>query len=173
MTTSPKYDPNNELFVRREDFDRVFAKAVPKATFHRWVTEGKIKKARDLDGWYLLNKTLVHQGMEPVDVTEFRKEREAVPTGLRNSQLLYLAVILSDLHYEILSPPRFKLPTMLTVEEVAKINILQAEHERAMELYPKRSDQILFPNGFLSALEAAAARAVVPATKCSRSRRCL
>lgn len=94
--------------------------------------------------------------MQPVDVTEFRKERESVPAGLRNSQLLYLAVILSDLHYEILSSPRFKLPTTLTVEEVAKIRILQAEHERTMELYPKRSDQILYRNGFLSALEAAA-----------------
>lgn len=50
MSPASKYDPNNELFVRREDFDRIFAKAVPKATFHRWVAEGKIKKARNLDG---------------------------------------------------------------------------------------------------------------------------
>lgn len=156
MSAVPKYDPNNELFVRREDFDRVFAKAVPKATFHRWVAEGKIKKARDLDGWYLLNKTLVHQGMEPVDVSEFRKERQAVPAGLRNSQLLYLAVILSDLHFEILCPPRFQLPGTLTAEEVEKIRILKAEHTRAMEPYTERLEQIIYRNGFLAALDAAA-----------------
>ncbi|QYY37403.1 hypothetical protein [Ruficoccus sp. ZRK36] len=156
MSAAPKYDPNNEIFVRREDFDRVFLKAIPKATFHRWVSEGKIKKARDLEGWYLLNKTLVHQGMEPVDVEEFRQERQEVPQGLKNSQLLYIAVLQSDAAFEILSPPRFKLPGTLTPEEVGKIQILKAEHLKVMDLYTERSERIIYRHGFLDALDAAA-----------------
>ncbi|MBC2594475.1 hypothetical protein H5P28_09420 [Ruficoccus amylovorans] len=156
MPAAPKYDPNNEIFVRREDFDRVFSKAVPKATFHRWVNEGKIKKARDLEGWYLLNATLVHQGMQPVDVEVFKREREDTPAGLKNSQLLYLAVMLSDPTFAILTPPRFSLPRILTPEEVGKIHILMAEHEKLMDLYTERTERIIYRHGFLDALDAAA-----------------
>ncbi|MGE9296017.1 MAG: hypothetical protein ACQKBV_07015 [Puniceicoccales bacterium] len=156
MSASRKYDPKNELFVRREDFDRVFSKAVPKATFHRWVKDGKIKKARDLDGWYLLNKTLVHQGMAPVDIKEFKQERESTPTGLKNSQLLYLAVLQSDAAFEALAPPRFKLPTTLTPEEVAKVRKLMGEHEKVMSFYQERSQRVIYQHGFLDALDFAA-----------------
>ncbi|WP_309398591.1 hypothetical protein [Cerasicoccus maritimus] len=155
MSASLKYDPNNELFVRREDFDRVFSKSVPKATFHRWVKDGKIKKARDLDGWYLLNKTLVHQGMAPVDVEEFKKERESTPAGLKNSQLLYIAVMQSDAHFGMLAPPRFKVPNILTPEEVAAIRKLMEEHEKVISCYTERSQRIIYRHGFLDALDAA------------------
>ncbi|MDP0496324.1 MAG: hypothetical protein Q7Q73_08965 [Verrucomicrobiota bacterium JB024] len=156
MSAAPKYDPNNEIFVRREDFDQVFSKAIPKATFHRWAGEGKVVKARDLDGWYLLNKTLVHQGMEPVDVGEFRKERQSVPQGLKNSQLLYIAVLQSDARFAIVSPPRFPLPSTLTPEEVEKIHTLRTEHEKLIALYDEPAERSIYRHGFLDALEAAA-----------------
>jgi hypothetical protein len=57
MSAAPKNDRNNEIFVRREDFDRYFSKPIPKPTFFRWVEEGKVKKARELNGTDLRNFT--------------------------------------------------------------------------------------------------------------------
>ncbi|MGE9293930.1 MAG: hypothetical protein ACQKBW_09985 [Puniceicoccales bacterium] len=75
-------------------------KAIPKATFHRWVNEGKIKKARDLEGWCLLNKTLVHQGMEPVDVEEFRFVLDGKGRALDNRMIerLWRSVKYDDIY---------------------------------------------------------------------------
>ena len=156
MGATRKYDPNNEILVRREDFDRVFSRVIPKSTFHRWVAAGKIKEARDLDGWYLLNATLVHQGMESVDVSEFRREREETPQGLKNSQLLYLAVLAADPAFETCSPPQFKLPEVLMPEEERKIQVLKLEHLNLMDCYEERGQRAIYRHGFLDALDAAA-----------------
>ena len=89
MSAAPKNDPNNEIFVRREDFDRYFSKPIPKATFFRWVNEGKVKKARDLDGWYKLNATLMHQGLPEVDLKAYRASKKKQTREYRKKQLLF------------------------------------------------------------------------------------
>jgi len=56
MSAAPKNDPNNEIFVRREEILELFSDkhgAPPsKASFFRYVDTGKVKKARGLQGWY-------------------------------------------------------------------------------------------------------------------------
>lgn len=158
MCAAPKYDPNSEIFVRREAFDRYFAKPIPKATFFRWVNEGKVKKARDLDGWYLLNKTLVHQGMQPVDVTEFQKSREALHPAVRLQQLLYIAVAsTSHLYHNFLEESPFldRLPEALSQDDLTQIQQFQKDHAEAGKDFDYDSfRQMAYQAGCMDALVA-------------------
>lgn len=79
-----------------------------------------------------------------------------LPPGLKNSQLLYLAVIESDTAFEICSPPQFNLPAVLTQDEVNKIQVLKQEHLKLMDCYTERSQRLIYRHGFLDALDAAA-----------------
>lgn len=123
MTAAKKIDPENEIFVRREDFDLYFSKPIPKATFFRWVDQGKVKKARDLDGWYKLNATLVHQGMPPVDCDSILSSKP----DLGDRHLLYCAIL--QIH-PILEKQfaLFKWPSLINQAEGAEIRKLVAFH---------------------------------------------
>ena len=96
----PRYDPSNEIFVRREEILELFSdqhgSPPSKATFFRYVDTGKVKKARGLQGWYKLNATRVELGMGPVDVNERCLRRLAQKQFYRDAQLLHDAVIELD-----------------------------------------------------------------------------
>lgn len=156
MSAARKKPVEDDVFVNREEICRLFNPPPSESAFHRMVDSGKIKKARDLRGYYLLNATRVHQGMEPVDVRSYRKRREETSAGLKNSQLLFLAVLQCDERFAILSPPSFKLPEALTAEEMAKIEKLRQEHERLADFYEETGERTIYRHGFLDALEAAA-----------------
>lgn len=96
MSSPQKISPQEDIFVRREDFDGYFSKPIPKATFFRWVNEGKVKKARDLDGWYKLNATLIHQGLPEIDLKAYRANQKKQTREFRKKQLLYLAFVECD-----------------------------------------------------------------------------
>lgn len=154
MSAAPKNDPGNEIFVRREDFDRYFSKPIPRATFFRWVDQGKIKKARDLDGWYKLNATLVYQGLQPVDVSALQEKRKAVDKRLKNRQLLYLAAKAADPLYGQNLPKYFEEPETLTEKEVEMIEDLKRQIIKSADFVCEHPlEYSAYRIGLLSALE--------------------
>ena len=143
-----------DVFVRREDFDRYFSRPIPKATFFRWVTEGKILKARLLDGWYPLNANLVRNGLPPVDISQFRTERQTVEKGLRNRQLLYLAAKAAYSGYGELMVPKFSVPAVLTERDAAIVETLIAAIDQgAWFVKDEPFEHSAYAIGFLEALE--------------------
>ena len=124
----PKAKFSDDVCVSREEILKHFSPAPSYPTFFRWVNEGKIKKARDLQGYYLLNATLVHQGMPAVDTSAYLKRIKETPTALKNRQLMYLAAVNLDHQHQILcTPPDFKLPDEFSTDELDKISKIQEE----------------------------------------------
>ena len=79
MSKSSKEDEIiDDLCVRREEIEKLFHPKPARTTFHDWVNKGLIVMARGLRGYYLLNKTRVRLGMNPVDLKRYRKEM-AIP----------------------------------------------------------------------------------------------
>ncbi len=87
--------------------------------------------------------------MEPVDIEEFRLERQPVPQDLRNSQLVYIAVLQSDV---AIVSPTLPSPPYTYPEEVQKIHGLRAEHTELIALYDEFAERWIYWNGFLGAV---------------------
>ncbi len=113
-----------------------------------------MKKARDLDGWYKLNATLMHQGLDPVDASELRKQREGVDKRLKSRQLLYLAAKAADPFYGQQLPKYFEEPETLTEKEVEMIEDLKGQILRSAEFVSGHPMELsAYRLGLLSALE--------------------
>jgi len=77
--------------------------------------------ARDLDGWYLLNATRVHQGMKPTDVSQRVAKRLALSLLLGEGQVFYLSILSINDRF-CYSYPTSELPSMLSTEELKKLD---------------------------------------------------
>lgn len=143
----------DDIFVRREELLQMFDPAPSRATFFRWVDQGRVKKARDLDGWYLLNATRVHQGMKPIDVTQRVAERMALSLILREGQVLYLSILSVDDRF-CYSHPTFELPSMLSPTEIEKMANAMKHHCRVLEAIVDSTERTTYCQGYLDAVEA-------------------
>lgn len=74
MKSPREKDLEDDVCVRAETIMRLFTPKPAKSTFHAWVNKGLIVPARGLQGYYLLNATRVHLGMNPLDMKEAREE---------------------------------------------------------------------------------------------------
>jgi len=148
--------PEDDVAVRKEGIMELFNPPPGHTTFYDWVKKGRIVQARDVSGYFLLNATRKRMRMPLVDVAEYRRRRMDQPKGLKNSQLLYLAVTHCDPRLVSFSaPPQFPVPDSLTMEELDKIEILQREHLKLMEHLEEGPMQTVYRQGFLDALDAA------------------
>lgn len=121
----------DDVLVRRETIMELFNPAPSRSTFFDWASSGRIKKARGLKGFYLLNATRKNLRMPPVDVASFRKQRECASN--RQLQLVYVAlmVIIPEMTSVI---NEIELPDALTPAEMMKVKRLIAAHrEPALE----------------------------------------
>ena len=128
-----------------------FSPPPSKPTFFRWVNEGKIKKARDLQGYYLLNATLTHQGMPSVDTKAYLDRIKDTPKALRTRQLLYLAVLNEFPDFKETDPALFKVPEELSTGELTMIEHMQ-ESYRASRKGTTPDEEAYYTNGFIDAL---------------------
>ena len=142
-----KAEIEDDIAVRKEEILQLFNPPPGKTQFHEWIRRGKIKKARDLGGYFLLNATRKHLGLPLVDIKAFREKRESVDKGLKNRQLLYLATLdttaeelpdLVDSFKPITSadgcPDYLRFPEVLLESEIEKIRIMRARIIEAAQI---------------------------------------
>lgn len=115
MAQSAKFE--DDIAVKKETILKLFDPPPGKTQFHAWVNKGKIKKARDLGGYFLLNATRVHQGMPPVDIKAYRLNLKKRTRAYRKKQLLYAAFIDLDSALEFAFDD-IELPETLETREV-------------------------------------------------------
>lgn len=145
----PKFD--DDVCVSRDEILKYFSPPPSKPTFFRWVNEGKIKKARDLQGYYLLNATLVHQGMPPVDTKKYLEAIKKQPQGLRRRQLLYLAALSAMPELKETDPPFFPVPEHLCTKD---LNVIEkfAQSIKTNRKGTTEDEELYYMNGFLDAI---------------------
>lgn len=129
MPKIPKVE--DDIAVRREEICKLFTPPPGKTAFHDWVNKGKIVKARDLSGYFLLNATRVRLRMPPVDVKAYRRDYSAEQQAQRELQLRYIAVLeLDDRMFHVM--PDISFPDALTgadVKEVLRLlDVLRPEY---------------------------------------------
>ncbi len=102
----------DDLCVRREDIEKLFQPAPGKTTFYKLVNEGLIVQARGVSGYYLLNKTRIRLGMNPVDVKVYRE-------GLENPRVESEPVVDSPAEKTVVTDLRSNPPAYMNVKEAA------------------------------------------------------
>lgn len=149
-----KAEIEDDIAVRKEEILELFSPPPGKTQFHEWIRRGKIKKARDLGGYFLLNATRKHLGMPLVDVKSLREKREGVDKTLKNRQLLYLAAKAADPFYGEKLPKYFEEPETLTEKEVEMIEDLKEQILNSAEFVSDHPMELsAYRLGLLSALE--------------------
>lgn len=79
-----------EFVVKRESFNRYFEKPLPTSTFHKLVSEGKIKRFKHMEGFFYLNDSLRRMGLREV------RELPKPPSGPSLEDIVRLAFTLID-----------------------------------------------------------------------------
>jgi hypothetical protein len=124
MPKIPKAE--DDIAVRRDEICKLFNPPPGKTAFHDWVNKGKIVKARDLTGYFLLNATRLRLRMPPVDVKAYRRDYSAEQQAQRELQLRYIAVLeLDDRMLHVM--PDIPFPGALTQSDITEVlNLLDA-----------------------------------------------
>ena len=118
MPKIPKVE--DDIAVRREEICKLFTPPLGKTAFHDWVNKGKIVKARDLSGYFLLNATRARLRMPRVDVKAYRRDYSAEQQAQRELQLRYIAVLeLDDRMFHVM--PDIPFPRELTQSDIKEV----------------------------------------------------
>jgi hypothetical protein len=146
MPKIPKAE--DDIAVRREEICKLFNPPPGKTAFHDWVNKGKIVKARDLSGYFLLNATRLRLRMPPVDVKAYRKDYSAEQQAHRKLQLRYLAVLeLDDRMLQVM--PDIPFPGELTQSDIDEVISMLAELRPQYETVEGDLPKASFCKGFL------------------------
>jgi hypothetical protein len=126
---------------------RFFAPPIGKSTFYNLVKRGVIVKIKEVQGYYLLNESLVRLGLPPVS------ELPATPDAAqREVQLAELAMRLAA--PDVVRPPRWMLgDVILTDHEKSHVALLAMFHQRQMEDVTERPEREAYVDGVLDFYE--------------------
>jgi hypothetical protein len=137
---------------------RFFGPPIGKSTFYNLVKRGVIQKINEVQGYYLLNESLVRLGLPPVS------ELPATPDAAqREIQLVELALHL--VAPDVARSPRWMLGNpKLTDPEKSHVALLAMHHQREMEGLTERAVRAAYIDGVLDFFEIAR---IVPPTDSS------
>lgn len=146
--TTAKLPPGiPDLAVDQETLMRFFGPPIGKSTFYNLVRRGVIVKMQEVQGYYLLNESLVRLGLPhvsglPVTPDAARRER----------QLVELALSLAA--PDVVPVPSWMLTdARLTAHEKSHVALLSMHHHRKMQDITLQPDRVAYLQGVLDAAE--------------------
>ena len=126
---------------------RFFGPPIGRSTFYNLVRRGVIVKIKEVQGYYLLNESLVRLGLPPVS------ELPATPDAAqREKQLVELALNLAA--PDVVPMPSWMLTDdRLTAHEKSHVALLAMHHHRKMQDITLLPDRLDYLQGVLDAAE--------------------
>ena len=133
--------------VDQETLMRFFGPPIGKSTFYNLVGRGVIVKIKEVQGYYLLNESLVRLGLPPVSGLPLTPDAAG-----RERQLVELAMSLAA--PDVVPVPSWMLTDdRLTAHEKSHVGLLAMHHYRNMQNITLQPDRLDYLKGVLDAAE--------------------
>jgi len=146
--TTPKLPPGiTDHAVDQETLMRFFGPPIGKSTFYNLVRKGVIVKMKEVQGYYLLNESLVRLGLPHVS------ELPAPPDAAwRERQLTELALSLAA--PDVVPRPSWMLTDdRLTAHERSHVALLAMSHFRELQKITLQPERLAYVTGAFDACE--------------------